>query len=139
MINSDQIDTLIKGGTVRYSDGAGVKLFATKDGELCWKFDTKDDNGWNRLPSGINNVLHFLGSGVWGEHVERRDWEGALEWLKEGKKVRRGAWQAPCWLVQDSSDSLQWQDETCARPDIYVGYYRFYANDFESTDWEIFE
>jgi hypothetical protein len=140
MITEEILNAIIAGQAVEYRHSPTDKweIRCLNEGRWCEPIDGK---GWVPVSNvdTLKGILTVLAKYEWRLIKESRDWKGALEWLKEGKKVKRGAWQAPCWLVQDPSGSLQWQDSTCARPDIYVGYYRFNAKDFEATDWEIVE
>lgn len=139
MISQEVLTALIAGRAIEYRSGADHwEIRCLVNGHWC---EPIDGTGWVPVSavSNLKQLLQVLLQYEWRVLREQRDWTGALKWLKEGKKIRRGAWRANCWLVLDSSLGLQWQDETCKRPDIYVGYYRFKLADFEATDWEIVE
>jgi len=59
----------------------------------------------------------------------------AVKWMKEGKKLRCGFWDEEAYihLCNDSDFSMRWGgDGHSGTPDLTL-------NDYEATDWEIYE
>lgn len=60
------------------------------------------------------------------------DFQQAIKWLKEGKKVRRKYWNKD-YAVYLSEGGIWYKERDAEFRNT------FYVGDFEATDWEIFE
>ena len=72
------------------------------------------------------------------------DFKQAIEWLKEGKKVRRKKWKSniicgisdSVWDGKEHKRGIYFYDKDKIHITINL---KFSLKDFEATDWEIFE
>lgn len=58
------------------------------------------------------------------------DFQTAINWLREGKKVRRPTWLEDSYWILGVDESIQWMNKKVAH---------IHLNQIEANDWEIFK
>ena len=136
MITKEVLDAVVKGCAVEFEDALGHwQLRCLVDGEWCMPVDGK---GWApcKTKPNLAILLGILSKYEWRRHCEQRDWKGALEWLKEGKSIRRSFWIPGLILKLDACGHLQFSDRPHGQSVEAVAR-RFSVESFEAIDWEL--
>lgn len=132
MITEEILNAIIAGRAVEFKDSDGQwRVRCLYQGSWCMP---KDGVGWVQAisPDCLQIIFEFMAKYEWRLLKESRDWKGALEWLKEGKSVRRAKW-APQLSVRALATivNFYWLEDESE--------IAFCTDDFEATDWEIVE
>jgi hypothetical protein len=130
MISQEVLEAIVKGCAVEFEDALGKwQIRCLVDGEWCMPVDGK---GWVPCMTRPNLaiLLGVLSKYEWRRYCEQRDWKGALEWLKEGKFIRRASWCKTVYVKQSATLCDFYVDGTIIDRSYTV-------EDFEATDWEL--